>query len=108
MSVLFEQIPAPRLDEDPRPRSASASEPGGTARVVLRMTAAAADSFRRLDELLDAAVALADARRWLTVPTRPELRALRRWLCGQVRDQRAGATPQPWGLPARVGATAPG
>jgi anti-sigma regulatory factor (Ser/Thr protein kinase) len=106
MSVLFEQIPAPHLEEDPEARVASAAEPGGTAaRVVLRMSAAAADSFRRLDELLDAAVALADARRWLTVPTRPELRALRRWLCAQVRDQRLGAAPQPWQLPARVGAT---
>jgi PAS domain S-box-containing protein len=100
MSVLFEQIPAPVLGSDPQALMASATEHGVTEeQVVLRMSAFAAASFRRLDHLLEAAAALADARGWLTVPTQPELRQLRRWLCRQVRDQQAGGVPEAWAVP---------
>ena len=103
MSVLFEQIPAPELGDDPAAIMATATEPGVTAaRVVLRIPAATADSFRRLDEVLESATALADVGAWLTVPTQPELRELRRWLCAQVRAQTDGADPLAWEVPEHL------
>jgi PAS domain S-box-containing protein len=103
MSVLFEQIPAPDLGDDPEAIMASATEPGVTEeRVVLRIPSSTADSFRRLDEVLESATVLADEGAWLTVPTQPELRELRRWLCAQVRAQTAGADPEAWQVPEHL------
>jgi PAS domain S-box-containing protein len=103
MSVLFEQIPAPELGDDPEAIMASATEPAVTEeRVVLRIPTSAADSFRRLDEMLESAAALSDEGAWLTVPTQPELRELRRWLCSQVRAQTAGADPEAWAVPEHL------
>jgi PAS domain S-box-containing protein len=101
--VLFEQIPAPELGDDPEAIMASATEPAVTEeRVVLRIPTSAADSFRRLDEVLESAAALSDEGAWLTVPTQPELRELRRWLCSQVRVQTAGADPEAWQVPEHL------
>jgi anti-sigma regulatory factor (Ser/Thr protein kinase) len=103
MSVLFEQIPAPQLGDDPEAIMATATEPGITGeRVVLRMPAEAADSFVRLDEVLENAAVLSDEGGWLTVPTQPELRELRRWLCTQVLAQTGGADPEPWEVPVHL------
>jgi PAS domain S-box-containing protein len=103
MSVLFEQIPAPMLGDDPAAIMATATEPGVTAeRLVLYMEPATADSFGRLDEVLEAAASQADAGGWLTVSTQPELRELRTWLCAQVRVQREGADPQAWHISAHL------
>ena len=103
MSVLFEQIPAPDLGDEPEAILASATEPGVTEeRVVLRIPTSAAESFRRLDEVLESAAGLSDEGAWLTVPTQPELRELRRWLCSQVRAQASGADPEPWQVPQHL------
>jgi PAS domain S-box-containing protein len=103
MSVLFEQIPAPELGDDPAAIMATATEPGVTEqRVVLRIPTATADSFRRLDEVLESAALLADAGAWLTVPPQPELRELRRWLCAEVLAQTQGADPEAWRVPEHL------
>ena len=108
LSVLFEQIPAPDVAKSPEELMAAATEPGVTeSRVVLRMSATTATSFRRLDDLLEAAAALADVGDWLTVPTQPELRAFRQWLCDEVARQYDGAAPQPWRVPEDLVLPAP-
>jgi PAS domain S-box-containing protein len=103
MSVLFEQIPAPDLGADPEAIMASATEPSVTEeRVVLRIPTSAADSFRRLEEVLESAAELSDEGTWLTVPTQPELRELRRWLCTQVLAQTQGGDPEAWRVPEHL------
>ena len=42
---------------------------------------------------------MAEADQLLAPPLQPELRELRRWLCGQVTSQAAGDSPVPWSPP---------
>jgi PAS domain S-box-containing protein len=66
----------------------------------LPMSRETAAHFDQLDALVEHAVQLAEQGLTLAPPTQPEIRLLRRWLCGQVRTQAAGGSPQPWpGLP---------
>jgi len=100
MSVLFEHVPAPELDEDPDAIMATAVEPGVSAeQVVLELTPEAAADFDVLDELLQIAVRQAEQGGLLSPPTQPEIGELRRWLCAQVRQQSAGGTPEAWVAP---------
>ena len=100
LSVLFEQVPAPQLDEDPEAIMATAVEPGVSAeRVVLDLSLEAAADFDVLDEMLGEAVRLAEEGELLSPPTQPEIGDLRRWLCGQVRKQAAGGRPEAWIAP---------
>ena len=112
--LLQEHLPAPELGDEPEALMAAAVEPLVSAdQVVLPVPAAAADSFERLDTMLDAVMELADVGALLTPPTQPEVREFRRWLCREVRDQLAGAAaPRSWsghlrGRPALGGAAPP-
>jgi anti-sigma regulatory factor (Ser/Thr protein kinase) len=100
MSVLFEQVPAPELDDDPEAIMATAVEPRVSAeRVVLDLTPEAAADFDVLDEMLQIAVRQSEQGQLLSPPTQPEIGELRRWLCEQVREQAAGGTPEAWIAP---------
>jgi anti-sigma regulatory factor (Ser/Thr protein kinase) len=100
LSVLFEQVPYPSLDDDPGAIMATAVEPGVSAeRVVLKLSPEAAADFDVLDEMLQIAVRLAEQGKLLSPPTQPEIGELRRWLCAQVREQAAGGTPDAWIAP---------
>ena len=100
MSVLFEQVPPPGLDEDPEAIMATAVEPRvSSERVLLELAPEAAADFDVLDEMLQIAVRQAEHGELLSPPTQPEIGELRRWLCAQVRDQSAGGTPAAWIAP---------
>ena len=95
--LLREHLPAPDLGDRPEKLMASAVEPLVSAeRLVLPVPAASLDHFDRMEATLDAAMELAEAGALLTPPTQPEVRRFRRWLCGEVREQRAGGAPRPW------------
>ena len=106
MSVLFEQLPAPPLDDDPEAIMATAVEPGVSAeQVFLELSEEATPDFDVLDEMLELAVHLAEQGQLLSPPTQPEVAELRRWLCAQVREQAAGGPPEGWTAP--IGNTPP-
>jgi PAS domain S-box-containing protein len=98
MNLLYEQVPAPRLADDPDEVMADAVEPRvSLERLVLRIPPGSVDSFGALEALLDAALSLGEARVLLVPPTQPEIRAMSSWLCQQVRDQHAATgRPAPW------------
>jgi anti-sigma regulatory factor (Ser/Thr protein kinase) len=101
MSVLFEQIPAPDLDDDPEAIMAHALEPAVSAEHVqldLPSAHSVAD-FEMLDEMLELGVRLSAQGKLLTAPTQPEMRDMRQWLCRQVRVQSEGGEPEPWTAP---------
>jgi PAS domain S-box-containing protein len=101
MSLLHEHLPAPDIGEDPEALMATAVEPRVSAeRLGLPVPRSAVSHFRVLDESLDSALALAESGAFLTPPIQPELRALRRWLCGEVRRQARGDRPTPWSTDA--------
>jgi PAS domain S-box-containing protein len=103
MSVLLDQVPAPELGEDPAALMAAATEPLVTGpRVLLQVPAASVANFALLDRTLADALDLADQGGFLTAPTQPELRVLRRWLCDEVRSQSQGGEPAGWALGADV------
>ncbi len=99
MALLAEHIPRPDIgdDADPDQVMGSATEPKvSRPRVEVPVPVESVPHFATLDRSLEAAVTLADEGVFLTPPIQPELRTLRRWLCGQVADQYAGADPMPW------------
>ncbi|QWF21351.1 PAS domain S-box protein [Nocardioides sp. LMS-CY] len=115
LALLHEQVPAPVLPggvdtlDDVAGLLTSVAEPAATlAEGLLRLPSGAAASFAIMDQVLDAAVAMAETDRLLAAPMQPELRALRRWLCGQVESQTAGAAPVPWSSPASLPAPGSG
>lgn len=97
LALLAEHIPAPDLADD-RLMDAASGAAVVAARVDLRVPRDSLASFRLLDEMLDAGLALADAGGFLTPVIQPEMRAMRRWLCAAVREQAEGAAPRPWVL----------
>ena len=101
MNLLYEQVPAPELGEDPDAIMSMATEPGVSApRLVLSVPRASVPSFDTLEAMLTEAGDLAASGKLLVPPTQPEVREMRRWLCEQVRVQSvAGAEPEPWVLP---------
>ena len=97
LNLLFEQVPAPDLGDDPEAIMAAATEPGVSAEVVaLQVPAGSLASFELLEVMLEEVVAIADGGGLLSPPTQPELRVMRRWLCEEVRRQHAGQPPVPW------------
>ena len=95
--LLKENVPAPDLGDHPEELMAAAVEPLVSAeRLVMPIPAGALDYFDRMEAALDAAMEMAEAGALLTPPTQPEVRGFRRWLCRQVREQRAGGAPEPW------------
>jgi PAS domain S-box-containing protein len=80
---------------------ATAVEPHVSAeQLLLPVPRSAVSQFRVLDETLEAALALADSGAFLTPPIQPELRELRRWLCGQVLRADRGEPPIAWSTDA--------
>ena len=103
LSLLEEQTPALELGLAPDELMAGAVEPLVTAPLlVLTVPAESVPLFAMLDELVDDAVRMADEGLLLTPPTQPEVRALRRWITGEVRRQATGAPPQPRGAPSEL------
>ncbi len=98
MSLLSEQLPAPKLSEDPDVLMADALEPDVTAdEVVLHIPAGAVAHFATLDELLRRAIHEARAGRFLGPPTQPEIDEMRTWICAEVGQQSSGGTTAtPW------------
>lgn len=66
--------------------------------LVVDLGAATAADFGLLQTTLDDAIRLANAGELLTMPSLPEIVALRNWICDQVSTQLAGAPPAPWNL----------
>ena len=88
MNLLFEQLPAPDLGDEPESVMAKAIEPLvslGTATLTVPRSSVA--HFATLDELLDQAVAAADVGQLLVPATQPEVQEMRTWLCTEVRGQ---------------------
>lgn len=104
LTLLREQIPEPDLGEDPEALMATVTEPMASCeRLVLKVPSELLLNFHVLDRTLKAALTMADAEAFLTPPTQPELRDLRRWLCDQVLVQAAGSPPTPWSPPLDAG-----
>ena len=100
MSLLFEQAPLPDVGDDPEAVMAGAVEPRVTLpRLQLSVPAAALAGFETLQRLLEEAKRYDDTETMLVPPTQPEIAEMRQWICGQVRDQAAGAAPAPWRAP---------
>ena len=98
LNVLHTQLPAPDLGDDPSALMATAIEPGvSLASATLTLPVGSVRNFQILHDLLDRAVAAADAGLLLVPGTQPEVQEMRTWLCDQVRDQSSGAAePVPW------------
>ena len=62
----------------------------------------AAGDFSVLQAILDHAFALSVRGDFLTMPSLPEIVALRNWVCEQVVGQAAGEAPAPWDAAAVV------
>lgn len=64
--------------------------------VTLTLARPAVADFDELDLLLEHVLALAERGQTLAPPTQPELRAFRRWMVEQVREQAAGGVRRGW------------
>lgn len=99
LALLAEHIPLPGISDVPDQLIADAVDNAIVVaeQVTVPVPLESVPNFAVLDDALDAAAALADAGDFLTTPTQPELRTLRRWLCQQVEQQGSGglATPLP-------------
>jgi PAS domain S-box-containing protein len=107
MALLHDQIPVPALPggvqtlDDVAGLLTSLVEPRASLeQVLLRVPREDVSSFATLNRVLDSAIVMAEADQLLAPPLQPELRELRRWLCGQVTSQGAGGSPVPWSAPA--------
>ncbi|MDQ4054734.1 MAG: PAS domain S-box protein [Actinomycetota bacterium] len=97
ISLLHQHIPEPELGQDPETLLATAVEPHVSAEhLLMRVPRSSVWRFAVLDETLEAALVLADSGVLLTPPIQPELRELRRWLCGQVLGAHRGEPPTAW------------
>lgn len=113
MALLHDQVPIPdlpggaaRLGDVTELLTAVVEPAASLAEGLLRLPHDEVVGFATLDAVMDAALVLADADELLAAPIQPELRELRRWLCGQVETQSAGGEPVPWAPPPSL--TAPG
>jgi PAS domain S-box-containing protein len=97
MALLREHITDPDFGLEPAAVIVSSTDPlSSAADVVVPVPSGSVRHFDVLEEALDAAATAAEAGHLLIVPMQPELRQLRRWLCGQVREQAAGRSPAAW------------
>jgi PAS domain S-box-containing protein len=101
LSTCAEQIPEPDLGEDPSAIMLGAVDPlVSLEQMVLEVPRDAVADFERLGRMLERATTFADYGEFLAVPTQPEIRAMRQWLCGEVARQVAGVPPTPWSPPS--------
>lgn len=107
MTLLFEQLPAPTLQDRPEAIMVDAAGPMITAaEVVLRVPRATLPDFDALELLIEEAVVVARSGALLAQPTQPEVTDMRRWLCEEVRRQAAGdAEPTPFEVQADLSAS---
>ena len=98
LTLLHEQLPVPRLPDDPGALLAGSLEPGVTAgRIQLHVPCSAVEHFATLDETLGRASAAAQDGSFLGPPTQPEISEFRSWLCAEVVRQAADpGDPRPW------------
>jgi PAS domain-containing protein len=76
------------------------TDAAGSRMSVTLNTVVRASDFSTLQAVLEEADALARDADFLTLPSLPEIVALRNWVCGQVVTQAAGATSTAWALHA--------
>jgi PAS domain S-box-containing protein len=97
LAVLAEHIPRPDIGVEPDEVMSTAVEPHiSSPRVVVSVPTDSVPHFGVLDDVLETAFALGQDDQLLIPPVQPELRDLRRWLCGQVQHQAWGGAPAPW------------
>lgn len=97
LALLREHAPDPDFGLEPAAVIASSTDPlASAADVTVPVPSGSVHRFDVLEETLDAAATAAEAGQLLTVPEQPELRQLRQWLCGQVREQAAGRSASAW------------
>ena len=97
LAVLQEQIPEPDVEVEPDLLLSTAIDPlVSAARVEVAVALESVPHFPLLDEALDAAQTMAERGQLLVPVVQPELRMMRRWLCGEVTGQSRGAGPSSW------------
>jgi PAS domain S-box-containing protein len=97
LAVLQEQIPEPAVEAEPDRLLSTAVDPVvSAARVEVSVPLDSVAHFPLLDRTLDAAQTMAERGQLLVPVVQPELRMMRRWLCGEVTGQGRGAAPSPW------------
>jgi PAS domain S-box-containing protein len=101
LSTCAEQIPEPDLGDDPSAIMLGAIDPlVSLDRLTLEIPRETVPAFDHLQSMLERATTLADLGGFLSITTQPEIRAMRQWLCGEVRRQHAGEEPRPWRPPS--------
>lgn len=102
MNLLYEQVPALELAQDPQAIMSGAVEPHvSTGRLTLTVPRTSVPHFSTLDLMLAEAAAIAEAGLLLVPPTQPEVAEMRQWICAQVRNQSSGeGPPRPWTSPS--------
>jgi PAS domain S-box-containing protein len=100
LALLQEQIPEPAVEVEPERLLSTAIDPVmSAARVEVAVPLESVPHFDLLDQSLDAAQTMAERGLLLVPMVQPELRMMRRWLCGEVSWQGGGAEPSPWPPP---------
>lgn len=78
-------------------RNSAGAEPASTVDVTLKLAPpVSATAFSMLQAVLEDAMAWAMRGEFLTLPSLPEVVALRNWVCEEIINQVAGARPAPW------------
>ena len=98
LALLAEHIPSADISDAPGQLLAESGDKDLVeAPVIVPVPLTSVPHFRVLDEALEEATTMADAGDFLTAPTQPEIRTIRRWLVQQVEQQGTGgqATPLP-------------
>lgn len=104
IAILEEQIPLADVSMEPDELMAGATEPFvSLPRLTIEVPVESVPHFRTLDEAIEASIELTRDGRIGTPATQPEIRAFRRWLCGEVLEQPGGRSPRPWSFGAVAG-----
>jgi PAS domain S-box-containing protein len=97
LAVLAEQIPRPSVGVQPDEVMATAVDPHvSSPRVELSVPRGSLPHFRVLDTIMRTAQGMGERGELLVPVVQPEMRMLRRWLCGEVLSQSEGVAPVPW------------
>jgi PAS domain S-box-containing protein len=99
IAILAEHIPRMDVAVEPDRLMQGATEPFvSVTRLVVPVPVGSVRHFRTLDRTIEASLDLARRGVTFTPPTQPEIQVFRSWLCRQVVEQAAGATPVPWSV----------